>query len=350
MNPTDSAAALLVNSSWTRAGIIVLLGLAAGLAIDLVLHRWVKRVAQQTHWQGDEIIVEHLAGKMPLWGALAGLAVAMSHLPLSAKAAAVLTSVTMVAFTVLVTRTLAALAGALVTVSAEPQAGKASTSIFRVLAKVGVWGLGAAIALHELGVSIAPLITALGVGGLAVALALQDTLSNLFAGLQILVAGQVKVGDFVRLESGEEGVVTDINWRNTTVRTLANNMVVVPNSKLASTVTVNMNQPDREMSVLVPVGVDYGSDLEKVERVTREVAEETQAQVEGAVREFKPVIRYTAFGDSAINFTVVLRAREATAQYLIKHEFIKRLAARYREEGITIPFPQRVVWLNRSEK
>ena len=76
------------------------------------------------------------------------------------------------------------------------------------------------IILNQLHVSIAPILTALGVGGLAVALALQDTLSNLFAGFYVAVAGQVRLGDYiVKLDTGEEGYVTDISWRTTTIRT-----------------------------------------------------------------------------------------------------------------------------------
>ena len=103
--------------------------------------------------------------------------------------------------------------------------------------------------------------------GLAVALALQDTLSNLFSGLQVVASRQVRLGDYVKLESGEEGYVTDITWRNTSIRALPNNMVIVPNSKLASTLVTNYYQPEREMAVLVQVCVGYQSDLKKLVRL-----------------------------------------------------------------------------------
>ena len=93
--------------------------------------------------------------------------------------------------------------------------------------------------LNAVGVSITPIITALGVGGLAMALALQDTLSNLFAGIHILAEHTIRIGDFIRLETGQEGYVEDISWRTTRIRMLPNNMVIVPNSKLAQSVVVN---------------------------------------------------------------------------------------------------------------
>jgi small-conductance mechanosensitive channel len=95
--------------------------------------------------------------------------------------------------------------------------------------------------------------------------------------------------------------------------------------------------------VLVDVGVDYGSNLQHVERVTVEVGREVMQEVTGGVPEFQPFIRYNTFADSSVNFTVILRGREYVDQYLIKHEFIKRLHARYEREGIVIPFPMRTL-------
>ena len=106
------------------------------------------------------------------------------------------------------------------------------------------------------------MLTALGVGGLAVALALQDTLGNLFAGLQIVASKQVRPGDYLLLESGQEGSVTDIAWRYTTLRTQSNNLVVVPNAKLGQSIITNFQLPDQPLSVIIEFGVAYSSDLE----------------------------------------------------------------------------------------
>jgi small-conductance mechanosensitive channel len=103
------------------------------------------------------------------------------------------------------------------------------------------------------------------------------------------------------------------------------------------------------MAVLVEVGVSYDSDLAKVEKVTIEVGKETMRNVPGGVAEFEPFIRYHTFGDYSITFTVILRAKEFVDQYLIKHEFVKRLHKRYREEAIDIPFPIRRVYLEGKE-
>ena len=218
-----------------------------------------------------------------------------------------------------------------------------SATIFVNITRVVVLTVGLLILLDSLGVAIAPLLTALGVGGLAVALALQDTLTNLFAGVHILASRKVQPGDFIQLDNGMEGHIVDTNWRNTIVRQLPDNLVIVPNAKLAASILTNYHRPEREMSVLVQVGVSYDSDLEHVESVTREVGRDVMRTVEGAVPGHEPFIRYHTFADSSINFSVILRAAEAPAQYLIIHEFIKRLHRRYRDEKIQIPFPIRTI-------
>lgn len=228
--------------------------------------------------------------------------------------------------------------------SAAAQAGAVqSATIFVNITRVAVIAVGILVLLQSLGVSITPMLTALGVGGLAVALALQDPLANLFGGVQILASRKVQTGDFIRLDSGEEGYVVDINWRNSSVRQLVGNIIVVPNARLADAVVTNFHQPKQDMLVLVEAGVSYDSDLEHVERVTIEVAREVMLTIEGAVPEHEPYVRFHTFAEYSIQFSVVLRISEVTAQYLIKHEFIKRLHLRFRAEGIVLPDPIRTL-------
>ena len=125
-------------------------------------------------------------------------------------------------------------------------------------------------------------------------------------------------------------------------------LAIVPNAQLASAVTANFSLPDPEQAVLVQVGVSYASDLRHVERVTVAVGQAVMPEVEGGVPAFTPFIRYYTFADSSIQFTVILRGRDYVSQFLIKHEFIKRLQERYRHEGIEIPFPMRTVQLRAS--
>ena len=220
-----------------------------------------------------------------------------------------------------------------------------SAGVIKTLYRIIILGFVSLIILDRLNITITPFLASLGIGGLVVALALQDTLANFFSGIYIFFDKPIRIGDYIKLESGQEGYVTQIGWRNTRIRMLPNNMVIVPNAKLVSSQITNFYLPETEMATLVQVGVSYQSDLEKVERVTIEVAKEVLRQVEGGVKEFEPFIRYHTFSDFSINFTVILRAKEYVHKYLITHEFIKRLHRRYQSEGIEIPFPIRTIYM-----
>ncbi|MFI5280559.1 MAG: mechanosensitive ion channel family protein [Gemmatimonadales bacterium] len=216
-------------------------------------------------------------------------------------------------------------------------------SLIANLVRVVVAAIGLVVILDTLGIKITGLIATLGIGGLAIGLALQDTLSSFFAGLRILLAGRIRPGDFIRLDNGLEGTVQDITWSQTVVLQPPNNIVLVPNSKLVASVTVNFSLPEQAQNFTVPLSVTRESDLDRVEMVTLQVARETLRVVEEGVSDFEPVVRFDGFGDSGINVNVVLRARHYNSRGRIIHEFTKRLVARYRAESIVLATPLRTI-------
>ncbi len=209
--------------------------------------------------------------------------------------------------------------------------------------------VGFLVVLSLLGISITPLLTALGVGGLAVALALQDSLTNFFAGLHILLERSVRVGDFIKLETGEQGYVKDITWRTTRVRMLGNNEVIIPNSKLSQSIVTNYYLPEKWMSLLIPVSVSYSADPEHVERVLTEEAMNALGEIPGLVgapEADDPFVRFIpGFGESSLDFTLICKVREFVDQYLVQHELRKRIFSRFKKEGIEIPYPHRTVYV-----
>ncbi|MBE9547123.1 MAG: mechanosensitive ion channel family protein [Proteobacteria bacterium] len=325
-------------------------GFVAGLIFEKIILTKLKKMAEKTKWEGDEILIAALRGKTIFWFVIAGIYGAILNMPLSPNIFNTLKKILLIIVVASMTLVLAKIAVGFVDSYTRRVKGVSPlTSIFTNLTNIVVFVVGMLIILQTLGIAITPMLTALGVGGLAVALALQDTLSNLFSGLHIIASRQVRPGDYVELDSGERGYVTDIAWRNTTIRALPNNMIIVPNSKMASAIITNYCQPEKEMSVLIQVGVSYDSDLEQVERITIEVAKEVMREIEGGISEFEPFIRYHTFDDFSINFTVILRTREFINQYIIKHEFIKKLHERYKKEDIDIPFPIRTVYMQEEK-
>lgn len=309
----------------------------------LVVPRLV-RLASRTKGEWDDIVIEEVQRRVPWWSVLIGASLALEHWPTltsdstalsyAHKAIFALWGVSVIFAAVAITQRL------LRSYSSVLSANVPVTGLTQNLFSILIWILGGLVILNGVGIEITPLLTALGVGGLAVALALQEPLGNLFAGFFMTMGGHIRVGDFIRLDDGLDGYVVDFSWRSVRIRQLGNNIVVVPNLKLSQATILNFQLPENEQSVLVQVGVDYDADLEHVERVTIEVARSVMKDVEGGVPTHEPFIRYHTFGDSSINFSVILRGQEYASKFLVTHEFIKRLHARYNAEGITIPFPQ----------
>ncbi|WP_303673464.1 mechanosensitive ion channel family protein [Vampirovibrio chlorellavorus] len=334
---------------WLWPVLYVAIGTAAGFLAERIMrnatHRLLSRVYPAMNGSLDRMLSGLLPWLFGLWGSYG----ATYQMPfLSAESLEIVRKALFIVAMLIAIRFFGRVSVALTRFYLDhTQALKAlpNTSIFENIIRLLVFLCGSIVLLQSLGISVLPLITALGVGGLAISLALQDTLANMFAGIQMILARQIKVGDFVRLESGQEGFIQDIGWRNTVIRQLSNNLVLVPNAKMSSTIITNFALPIPEMSTLVEVSVGYASDLQQVERVIQSVAKEVLQRTLGAVIDFDPFIRYHTFGESGIGLTVILRIQGFEDQYAVKHEFIKALHARFQAEGIEIPFPRRVVHL-----
>lgn len=333
-------------SAWIVVPVIFLIWVTVLLFIKFGVFRAIKKFTTKTETQLDDVLIYSLDFPLTLLIVTSGAAIVERLMPLAANEdltnyfLIAFKAVTIIAIILFIDRLLN---GLLVAYSGKVDVLKSSGGIARGIVRVIVIGLGLLILLDSFGISVTPIIASLGIGSLAVALAIKPTLENFFSGMQLVIDKPIKVGHFVKLESGEQGYVQKIGWRSTWVRMLPNNIVVIPNSKLVNSMITNYYYPDKEMSVLVQVGVHYASDLEHVERVTIDVGKEIQKELEGAVDEHEPFIRYHTFDSSSINFSVILRAKEFVDNYLIKHEFIKKLQARYAKEGITIPFPIRAI-------
>jgi len=191
---------------------------------------------------------------------------------------------------------------------------------------------------------ITPLIAGVGLGALAIGFALQSTLTNFFAGVHLLSDKPIRAGDFIELDEKTSGIVEDIGWRSTRIRMLTDNLLIIPNGKLADSNIINYSMPKEDFSIWIPCGVAYESDLKKVEKVALEVAKEIQQTIPGAVKDFEPAFRFKEFGDSNINFITILRIEEPLSRFVVRNEFIKALKERFDKEKIEISWPIRKIY------
>jgi small-conductance mechanosensitive channel len=201
-----------------------------------------------------------------------------------------------------------------------------------------VYCVGFLVLLAALGIQITPILAALGVGGLAVALALQDTLSNLFAGIHLLADKPIRVGDYVKVADTVEGHVVDIGWRSTRVRMLQNVVVTIPNKRVAESIITNYDMPEPRLALLIRVGVDYRADPDLVERLLVEEATRAVGDVPGLLADPAPTARLIpGFGEFSLDFTLACQVRSFTDQFAVQHELRKRILRRLVAEGVQIP-------------
>jgi len=207
-----------------------------------------------------------------------------------------------------------------------------------------IYAIAFLMILNYFQIDITPMITALGLATLAIGLALQSTLANLFAGVHLLSDRPISVGNYIELDESTGGTIVDIGWRSTRIRTLADNLLIIPNAKLADSNITNYSEPKKDLSIFIPCGVAYESDLDMVQKVTLEVAKHIQQTTDGAVKDFEPIVRYREFEQSNITMLIILRVSESLKRFFVRTEFIKALKKRYDAEGIEISWPIRKIY------
>jgi len=324
--------------------------LVAALTAGITLNRMIKKrimhrlTTDETSWQN--ILINALQGVPISFCLVVGLYWIVNTIDIIEPLVRIFSYILFTVIILTITRVIARTVSGVIDMQIErSQQAVPKTTLLNAIVNGIIYAMGILVVLQYYGISIAPILTALGVGGMAVALALQETLANIFSGLHLILSKQLRLGDYIHLSSGEEGRVTDITWRFTTIVPVGEgNMVVIPNQKIASSIITNYSMPRHDIVIKIPVGVAYDSDLQKVEDVTLEVARQVLESLGEKIDDNrKPTVRFYNFGESSIDFNVLLHSARFDDQFRLKHEFIKALTARFRQEGIEIPFPIRTI-------
>ena len=326
--------------------IIIFASSVLGYLFDKIVMYRLRIWSEKIEWKGDDVIVDSLRGMSKTVFVIIGIYVAIRNENLTPYVAELVHKGFDAVIIILVTIVAARIAVGFVSYNTSKiEKIFPASSILRNIIRIVVYVVGALVILNSLNVPISPILTALGVGGLAVALALQPTLANLFSGVQIIASKQLMPGDYISLESGQEGYVEDITWRYTTIKSTANNMFVIPNLKIADTIITNYYKPNKEVPIILGIKVDRNSDLDLVEKIIIETAKKVIGNNPAGVTSFEPVVRYHTIGDSGIELNVITRVKEFSQQFAFKHELVKEIQKRFKESGIEIPYPVRTVYM-----
>ncbi len=336
------------NTIIARFGIIFVYAVLAK-AVDIIIDRVLSRVAAKTKIGFDDKLIKYL--HVPIcwtvlgFGVLHALTVGTLNDPWQIILPQIVKSVLLVLWLVAAIRIFNWMVEHYM--SRAHEKGKIGKDLFMLLKNVlrivaVIAGLLWLLSIWQ--ISLTPLFASAGIAGIAVALAAKDTLANFFGGISIFMDNTYKVGEYIILDSGERGEVVEIGIRSTRIKTRDDVIVTIPNSILANSKIVNESAPIPRFRIRVPVGVAYGSSLEKVEEVLLAVA----AANENIEKYPEPRVRLRAFGDSSVNFELLCWVKDPREKGLQIHNLLKAAYEAFGEQSINIPFPQRDVHIINS--
>ena len=188
-------------------------------------------------------------------------------------------------------------------------------------------------------VNLSPLFASAGIIGIAIALAAKDTLANFFGGISVFMDRAYKVGEYIILDTGERGEVVEVGIRSTKIQTRDDVLITIPNSLMANSRIINESAPQPRFRIRLDIGVAYGSDLDQIEELLLQVADENNQ----VVKQPAPRVRLRYFGDSAVNFQLLLWIRDPREKGRQTHLLLKEVYKSFYANDISIPFPQREV-------
>ncbi|HWF43560.1 MAG TPA: mechanosensitive ion channel domain-containing protein [Candidatus Kapabacteria bacterium] len=299
--------------------------LVIGILVERLLIRFIYRAFEKRDWKIGRRIIGSFNGIVTVWFGLAAFRSVLHDFPMKASALPLTEHIASAIFIVSIATLIARIGVAFIrTFSSRHERAAPSVTLIENIVRSAIFLVGLLAIFRAFGVAITPLLTALGVGGLAVALALQDTLSNFFAGIYIILSKHLDPGDYIKLDSGQEGIIRDIAWRVTTIQTPLNTLIIVPNSKFSTSIITNFDRPDTSMNLAIELPLDSSTDPATFEQRAFHAVQETSQLLADAI-EGSPVLHYTAITPANATLQLLIRINDFTRGAEIKSEILKRI-------------------------
>jgi len=340
---------------WAKELLVALLIFAAfwllAKFLRYFLTTWVPRFTSFTATDLDDRILLRITPPATLLVVSAGLYFAVKSLPLPEKihivASGVLFILTIAILTNIAYRSLDELLAWYAVRLAEKGSSGLDRQILPLvekLATIFLVGTALIIILKHFNYDILSLVTALGIGSLAIGLAAKDTLANMISGFTLMIDRPFRLGDRIQLTGGQTGDVQDIGLRSTKIKTLDNQLLIIPNSDLCNNLLTNQAFPDLRAKGRINIGVAYGSDVDQVKQLLVTTALEA-AEV---LPEPPPEAFFTSFGDSALQMALFFWVEDYARLFPTTDRINSLLLNRFNEHGIGIPFPTRAVIMQKD--
>jgi small-conductance mechanosensitive channel len=347
--PLETDGTVIVWAKEILAALVILtiFWMLSKLAV-MFLHKWGKRLSLFTETELDDSILQRIIPHVSRLLFILGLYLAIRSLPMHEKLVQVFTGVLFVALIIvifsLIYNTLDELMHWYMNSRQEGSKDLISRNMIPIAEKLTIlflMGTALIIILKHFNYDIFSVVTALGIGSLAIGLAAKDTLANMISGFTLMLDQPFRIGDRIQLSGGQIGDVTDIGLRSTKIRTLDNQLLIIPNSDLCNTMLINQAFPDARAKGRINVGVAYGSDVERV----KETLVAAALDIEAVLRDPAPESYFVSFGDSALHMSLFFWVEEYGQLFDVTDKINSMILRRFKESGIEIPFPMRTVQL-----
>lgn len=347
MTHFSSLSDMLVDHPYVLAGVVLFLAMVAGWVVDRVIVVFVKRWAAKTEGEFDDRLLEILHKPLFYTVLVYGLSLAAEVLdmpedlhgrlfPLIYTALLIVWTLFAVRFSRLLLRLMAANERRWVILHSQ------TLPLFENVAFISILVLSVYAIFSSWNVDMTAWLASAGILGIAVGFAAKDTLANLLAGVLIMADAPYKINDYVVLETGERGAVTHIGLRSTRILTRDHIEITVPNSVMGNTKIINESAgPSTRSRIRAKIGCAYGSDIAQVEQILLEVA----AAEEELCKTPVPVVRFRGFGDSSLDFELMVWIENPGDRGRILHQIYGAVYREFARNAVEIPYPKRDLYI-----
>ena len=337
---------------WVQALLILGLFLLISKSVILFFNRILRKLAQKTKTRVDDQIIEISKNPLRILFILIGVLLALIPLDLTPGAYAIFKNIIISViiylaglFLVRIIRLFLIEISTKITGTEESTFSKGVVPLLDRLVMVLIVIIGFLLILSQWGVHIGPFLASLGIAGLAVALAIKDSLANIFGGISVILDKNLKIGDKVRLDTGEFGIIQDVGLRSTKLRTFDNEIIIIPNGQLANTRLKNYGILDPKLRSVVNFAVAYGTEVAKVQRVVLEVIK----TIDEALDDPAPSVEFLEMGDFFLKFVAKFWLADYNDEYRCRLIATTKIYDALNKEKINIPFPTHTVHIAKSD-
>ena len=325
--------------------ILALFWLLSSLVVK-ALNKWGRRLASFTATDLDDRVLQRVIPYVSRLFFVSGVYLAIRSLTLPEKLVMIASGIIYLILVVIVCNLIYHVIDELLKWYVNSQQDTAGAAVSRQMVPVAekivslfLMGAGLIVILKHFNYDIFSLVTALGIGSLAIGMAAKDTLAHMISGFTIMLDRPFRIGDRIQLVGGQIGDVTDIGLRSTKIKTLDNQLLIIPNSDLCNTMLTNQAFPDSRAKGRINIGVAYGSDVDQVKALLAATA----GEVEAVLADPAPEAFFTGFGDSSLNMALFFWVEEYTTLFAVTDKITSLILKRLGENSIEIPFPTRTV-------